>query len=60
MDKIDGKEVNIVQLKAIELLQDWKLLIKTITSDNGKEFANHKKIASGLQIDYYFAKSYHS
>src|SRR5690606_17177756 len=49
-----------LQAKTIELLQDWKLLIKTITSDNGKEFANHKAIAEDLDIDYYFAKPYHS
>jgi IS30 family transposase len=60
MAKIDSKEADVVQLKAIELLQEWKHLIKTITSDNGKEFANHKSIANSLQIDYYFAKPYHS
>ncbi len=32
----------------------------TITSDNGKEFANHQSIAETLDIDYYFAKPYHS
>ena len=60
MAKIDSKEVRIVQSNTIKLLQDWTGLIKTITSDNGKEFANHKQIASSLEIDYYFAKPYHS
>jgi IS30 family transposase len=60
MEKIDSKEASLVESKTIELLQEWKLLIKTITSDNGKEFANHKKIAESLEIDYYFAKPYHS
>jgi IS30 family transposase len=60
MAKIDSKEASIVQSNTIELLQDWTGLIKTITSDNGKEFANHKQIASSLEIDYYFAKPYHS
>lgn len=60
MAKIDSKEARIVQSNTIELLQDWTGLIKTITSDNGKEFANHKQIASSLEIDYYFAKPYHS
>ena len=32
----------------------------TITLDNGKEFANHAKIAVNLCIDYYFARPYHS
>ena len=39
---------------------DWKPLIKTITSDNGKEFAAHHGIADSLEIDFYFAKPYHS
>ena len=34
--------------------------IYTITSDNGKEFTKHKQIAEALNIDFYFAKPYHS
>ncbi len=60
MSKIDSKEAKVVQASTILLLQDWKPLLNTITSDNGKEFANHKEIANELQIDYYFAKPYHS
>ena len=60
MGKVESKEARMIQLKTIELLQDWKPLIKTITSDNGKEFANHQAIAEKLEIDYYFAKPYHS
>lgn len=32
----------------------------TITSDNGKEFADHQYIAETQNINYYFAHSYHS
>ena len=60
MVKIDSKEAHVVEAKAIELLQAWKPFLKTITTDNGKEFANHKNIAESLQIDFYFAKPYHS
>lgn len=60
MTKIESKEASTVELNTIALLQDWSGLIKTITSDNGKEFANHKQIADHLEIDYYFAKPYHS
>jgi IS30 family transposase len=60
MAKVGSKEASVIQLNTIELLQDWSGLIKTITSDNGKEFANHKLIANCLEIDYYFAKPYHS
>jgi len=60
MGKVESKEASEIQQKTIELLKDWKPLIKTITSDNGKEFANHRAIAEDLDIDYYFAKPYHS
>lgn len=60
MDIIDNKEARSVEAKTIELLQDWKPLIQTITSDNGKEFAHHKQIADSLELDFYFAKPYHS
>lgn len=60
MDKVESKEASVVEAKIIELLMDWKPLLKTITSDNGKEFANHKNIANSMDIDYYFAKPYHS
>jgi IS30 family transposase len=60
MGKIESKEASIVEAKTIELLKDWKPILKTITSDNGKEFANHKTIAENLEIDFYFAKPYHS
>ena len=37
-----------------------KQQIKTITADNGKEFARHQEIAKELNVDFYFAKPYHS
>ena len=56
---VKSKEANVVKEATIEALQDWTHL-KTITSDNGKEFAYHQEIASALQIDFYFAKPYQS
>ena len=32
---------------------------RTITADNGKEFAKHQEIAKNLEISFYFCKSYH-
>ncbi len=49
-----------IERKSVELLEDFAPLFHTITSDNGKEFANHKNIAELLDIDFYFAKPYHS
>lgn len=60
MGKIDAKESAAVEAKTIELLEQWKPLLHTITSDNGKEFANHQQLSEKLEIDYYFAKPYHS
>jgi len=60
MGKVSSKEACEIEAKTLELLEDWQAIIHTITSDNGKEFANHKNIAEKLNIDYYFAKPYHS
>jgi len=60
MGKVQNKEAIEIENKTIELLEDWKPLIHTITSDNGKEFANHANIAEQLNLDFYFAKPYHS
>ena len=58
--KVESKEANEIEAKAIELLQDWKPYLHTITTDNGKEFANHENIARLLEIAFYFAKPYQS
>ena len=60
MGKVSSKQAIEIEEKTKDLLDDWSPLIHTITSDNGKEFANHKNIAESLNIDFYFAKPYHS
>lgn len=60
MAKLDNKEASTITQKAIELLADWKPFLNTITTDNGKEFAYHEQIAQSLNIDYFFARPYHS
>lgn len=60
MKRVDTKESTPVADAIIEQLQEWKPFIKTITSDNGKEFAEHERIAEALEVDFYFAKPYHS
>lgn len=47
-------------IKLLEMLLVHKTKIKTITSDNGKEFALHLAIASELNAQYYFADPYSS
>ncbi|WP_373511274.1 IS30 family transposase [Persicitalea sp.] len=60
MGYVESKEAAMVQAKAVELLADWKPLLHTVTTDNGKEFAYHKKVSEELEVDCYFAKPYHS
>lgn len=60
MGKIKSKQAHIVALKIKELLADWKPFVKTMTSDNGKEFSMHQEVAKDLMIDFYFARPYHS
>lgn len=42
MTKVKSKEAKMVERKTIELLQDLRPFINTITLDNGKEFVHHK------------------
>lgn len=60
MGKVPSKKAIQIEKKTVALLEEWKPIIHTITSDNGKEFANHANIAEQLNIDFYFAKPYHS
>lgn len=60
MIKTNGKNADDLAQNVIEKLQDWKPYLHTITSDNGKEFAQHKRIAEALNIDYFFARPYQS
>ena len=58
--KVESKESYNIEKACVAALQDWQLNLHTITSDNGKEFANHKNISTQLNINYYFANPYHS
>ena len=52
-----SKEVAQAIIKALTPLKDHCF---TITSDNGKEFADHKLVAETLGINFYFADPYSS
>jgi len=60
MAKLNSKNAEELAEKVVEILAPQAHWIHTITSDNGKEFAEHKKIAENINIDFYFAKPYHS
>jgi IS30 family transposase len=55
MKKTATREAGEVRIAINEMLEEWIPYIKTITSDNGKEFTEHKEIAEKCQIDFYFA-----
>lgn len=60
MKKLEGKSAQQLAMATIELLEDLKPFLNTITADNGREFAAHQTISKALDIDFYFAQPYHS
>jgi IS30 family transposase len=55
-----GKEAKALAEVAIQLLRPFKDIIKTITTDNGSEFASHERISRVLEAPVYFADPYSS
>ena len=53
MQKVEKRTAEKVGEATITMLSTKKC--KTLTSDNGKEFANHELVAEALKIDYFFA-----
>ncbi|MGP5012166.1 MULTISPECIES: IS30 family transposase [Psychrobacter] len=60
MKRVDNKTAQQVSEAMIELLKPVRLQVKTITSDNGKEFAQHKKVKQKLFSSFFFADAYAS
>ena len=58
--KLNGKDAGELAEQAARILKPHQHWIHTITSDNGKEFAEHQKISQDLKIKFYFAQPYHS
>jgi IS30 family transposase len=56
----EGKNALALAKCAVEKLNPVKEILKTMTSDNGKEFAEHKLISQLLGVDFYFADPYKS
>lgn len=55
-----GKDADEVADTVYKTLLPYKRHLKTITTDNGPEFAKHLKITELLGVKVYFAKPYHS
>lgn len=60
MYPLNGKRSNEVQAAMIEVLQPFIGKIRSITLDNGKEFARHEGVSEALGTQVYFAHPYSS
>lgn len=58
--RIESKHAKITADALIESMLPLKGSVHTITLDNGKEFAQHERIAQALVADIYFAHPYSS
>jgi len=58
--KIASKQAKVISEKIIKRLRKRKTKIKTLTFDNGLEFADHEKIAADLEVETYFTRPYTS
>ena len=57
---VEYKTSELVTAETIRLLKESKLLVRTVTYDNGREFNGHMSVAEALNCKTYFAKPYHS
>ncbi len=60
MRKLPSKHSDLIADAMVELLLPYRNRVHTITTDNGKEFSNHKNVAKRLGANIYFAHPYHS
>lgn len=58
--QVSSNKADNVAKTIIRLLEPHAKKVKTLTSDNGKEFAFHKTIAQKLDAKFYFAHPYAS
>lgn len=60
MRKVETKKADKTASAIISMLEPIKNIVKTITSDNGKEFAYFYEVEMRLGCDFYFADAYKS
>jgi IS30 family transposase len=56
--KVEAATAEAVEQAIVKLLQPLREQVHTLTSDNGREFSNHRRIAAQWQADFYFAHPY--
>ena len=57
---LQSKQAKHVGERMVTALSALNTQVHTITSDNGKEFAQHKAVSQALQAGFYFARPYAS
>lgn len=58
--RVPSKQAAVVRRAMVRKLKPFAHLAHTLTTDNGKEFAQHERIAKDLKLNYYFAHPYAS
>lgn len=58
--KLPDRQASSVADATIDVLSPFSKKVFTITSDNGKEFAQHHRISHQLKANVYFAHPYHA
>ena len=58
LGKVSQRTAQAVRQQVCRLLLPVKDKVHTLTSDHGKEFADHAQIAETLQLQFYFAHPY--
>lgn len=58
LGKVSRRTASAVRQRLCQLLLPIQDKVHTLTSDHGKEFAEHKLIAQTLQLKFYFAHPY--
>ena len=53
--RVTSKQAPVVRKAIVTKLRPFARLAHTLTTDNGKEFAQHERIASALKLNFYFA-----
>jgi transposase, IS30 family len=56
--KVEQRTADQVSNAVIDLLKPVSDCLHTLTADNGKEFADHEKVARELKVDFFFAHPY--
>ena len=58
--RVPSKQAAVVRQTLVRKLKPIAAMEHTLTTDNGKEFAQHERIAKDLKLNYYFAHPYAS